>query len=200
MAVEIFIEPELEELSLEERSEEWHNLCKDLSMEGQLSLCNSQEGNINPPPYTYMDPKTQRIVSVLCPRKVLAKDYKASTIPLDVLKEISKASAGGWYSKIWICYDDVSDDPFVIGLLNNSVSFNGNLHMIARWGNEILPFEILEKKAIERMKKAVKSSYRNLKKEIDFVFEDIDSYCEGLLTGNSVVPSSDFSAPNFSTW
>lgn len=87
----------------------------------------------------FIDPKTSKIIRTLCPRLVDFREYKESTIPLDVLQEIQKCEKNGWYSKIQIAFDDKSPDPFVIGILPSEHSWNASRHLIARWGAELLP-------------------------------------------------------------
>jgi hypothetical protein len=198
MAIEIFIEPELEDLELTENSTEWFKICSELGLDTQLNYANKSEEK-KAPPYMFIDPKTSRIISTLCPRQVIYQNYKASTIPLDVLKEIQKAEKNGWYSRICICYDDQSPDPFVIGFTHSEHSWNCNLHLIARWGGELLPFEILEQKAIQRMQDAAKKALKELQFKVNSALEDIDFFNKCLLSGEKV-PEFNFSCREISKW
>ena len=59
MAVEIYLEPELEEMvGSEEVTAEWRQLAEELGMEGQLKLItpkSSGENDKNPSPYIHMN-------------------------------------------------------------------------------------------------------------------------------------------------
>ena len=162
MATEIFIEPELQELEQIENAQEWFEIASELGLTEQLKHADKSEDK-KAPPYMYVDPKTSRIIKTICPVQVDYKKYKASTIPLDVLKEIQKAETHGWYSKIHICYDDKSPDPFVIGFTKADSSWNADIHLIARWGAELVPFEILEQKAMSIMKLEASKAINELK-------------------------------------
>lgn len=155
MAVEIYLEPELlEMIGSPEVTTEWKQLAEELGMEGQLKLITpktSGDENKNPSPYIHMNAKAERIFCILCPEVVNYKKYDKSTIPREVLKEIVLAEKEKFFDKISIWYDDASPDPLVVGYIKID-SYNYVKHMIARFGDEILPIEILEAKAINRLK------------------------------------------------
>lgn len=198
MATEIFIEPELMELEQPEVAQEWFDICSELGLKHQLSHADKSEDK-KAPPYMYVDPKTSRIIKTLCPVQVKYADYKASTIPLDVLKEIHKAEKNGWYSKICICYDDKSPDPFVVGFTKAESEWNADIHLIARWGAELLPFEVLEQKAVARMKQEATDALRELKFKVEAALDDVNAFTNSLLTGKEV-PKLDFSVDNIRKW
>ncbi len=156
MAVEIYLEPELAEMvSNPEITEEWKQLAESLGMEGQLSLTKPKsegEADKNPSPYIHMNKKMERVFAVLCPEVVDYKKYDKSTIPREVLKEIALAEKEKFFDKICIWYDDASPDPLVVGYIKKG-SYDFTKHMIARFGDEVLPFEELEIKAENRLKK-----------------------------------------------
>jgi hypothetical protein len=156
MAVEIYLEPELEEMvGSVEVTEEWKQLAEELGMEGQLRLItpkSGEESDKNPSPYIHMNAKAERVFAILCPEVVDYKKYDKSTIPRDVLREIAMAERLKFFDKICIWYDDASPDPLVVGYIKVG-TYEHVKHMIARFGDEILPFEMLEEKAILRLKK-----------------------------------------------
>lgn len=158
MAVEIYLEPELEEMvGSKEVTAEWKQLAEELGMEGQLKLITpktSSENDKNPSPYIHMNKKAENVFAILCPEVVDYKKYDKSTIPRDVLKEIALAEKQQFFDKICIWYDDVSPDPLVVGYIKVG-TYEYVKHMIARFGDEILPFEVLERKAIDRLKKRI---------------------------------------------
>lgn len=198
MATEIFIEPELMELETPEIAQEWFDICSELGLEGQLKHADKSEDK-KAPPYMYVDPKTARIIKTLCPVEVKYTDYKASTIPLDVLKEIQKAEKNGWYNKIHICYDDKSPDPFVVGFTKAENAWSADIHLIARWGAELLPFEILEQKAIARMKDEAANALKELQFKINNALEDVDLFNKSLLGGTNI-PELNFRVNSISKW
>jgi len=190
MATEIFIEPELQDLEQAEHAQEWFEIASKLGLDAQLKHADKSEEK-KAPPYMYVDPKTSRIIKTLCPVQVKYKEYSASTIPLDVLKEIQKAEENGWYSMIHICYDDKSPDPFVIGFTKAESEWRADIHLIARWGAELLPFEQLEQKAIARVKDNATKALKKLKYELELALEDVDMFSKSLLEA-SQAPKLDF--------
>lgn len=198
MATEIFIEPELMELEQNEVAQEWFDICSELGLDKQLAHADKSEDK-KAPPYMYVDPKTSRVIKTLCPVQVKYADYKTSTIPLDVLKEIHKAEKNGWYSKICICYDDKSPDPFVVGFTKSESDWNADIHLIARWGAELLPFEVLEQKAVARMKQNAIDALKELQFRVKTALEDVDAFTNSMLTGKEA-PKLDFSVDSIRKW
>lgn len=175
MAVEIYLEPELSEMvGSSEVTEEWKQLAEELGMEGQLKLISPKsEGGTdkNPSPYIHMNKKAERVFAILCPEVVNYKKYDKSTIPREVLKEIALAEKEQYFDKICIWYDDASPDPVVVGYIKDG-SFNYIKHMIARFGDEILPFEVLESKAMARMKKRMSDKLQAAINGIDMTVDE----------------------------
>ena len=175
MAVEIYLEPELQEMvANEEVTAEWKQLAEELGMEGQLKLVSPKsEGGTdkNPSPYIHMNKKAERVFAVLCPEVVDYKKYDKSTIPREVLKEIALAEKEQYFNKICIWYDDASPDPLVVGYIKDG-PYDYIKHMIARFGDEILPFELLESKAIARMKKRMTDKLNAALNGIDMTLDE----------------------------
>lgn len=182
MATEIFIEPELAELEQPEIAQQWFEIASELGLTNQLIHADRSEEK-KAPPYMHVDAKTGRIIMTLCPVQVEYANYKASTIPLDVLKEIAKCEKNGWYSKICICYDDKSPDPFVLGFTHNESKWQRDIHLIARWGAELMPFEMLEQKAIERLRSTALRALKELEFKAKSAIEDVDNYIQTQLSG-----------------
>jgi hypothetical protein len=170
MAVEIYLEPELLEMvGSEEVTAEWKQLAEELGMEGQLKLIaskSSEENDKNPSPYVHMNKKAENVFAILCPEVVDYKKYDKSTIPREVLKEIALAEKEKFFDKICIWYDDASPDPLVVGYIKVG-TYEYVKHMIARFGDEVLPFEVLERKAIDRLKKRITDKLKATLASID---------------------------------
>jgi len=198
MATEIFIEPELQELEQVENAQEWFEIASQLGLDEQLKHADKSEEK-KAPPYMYIDPKTSAIIRTLCPVQVEYTKYRASTIPLDILKEIQKAEVNGWYDRIHICYDNKSPDPFVIGFTKAEHKWNADIHLIARWGAELLPFEVLEQKAIARVRAEAKEALRELKYKLENALEDIDMFTASLLGGKEI-PTLQFRIESINKW
>jgi hypothetical protein len=164
MAVEIYLEPELAEMvGNPEVTEEWKQLAESLGMQGQLNLIKPKsegEKDKNPSPYIHMNKKAERVFAILCPEVVDYKKYDKSTIPREVLKEIALAEKEQYFNSIKIWYDDASPDPLVVGYIKTG-TYEYVKHMIARFGDELLPFEELEIKATNRLMKYASETLQN---------------------------------------
>jgi hypothetical protein len=175
MAVEIYLEPELEEMvGSVEVTEEWRQLAEELGMEGQLKLIAPKlegEENKNPSPYIHMNAKAERVFAILCPEVVDYKKYDKSTIPRQVLREIALAEKEQFFDKICIWYDDASPDPLVVGYIKMG-NYEYVKHMIARFGDELLPFEELESKSIRRLKKRMTDRLKSALSAIDSTVDE----------------------------
>lgn len=175
MAVEIYLEPELEEMvGSVEVTEEWKQLAEELGMEGQLKLIapkSGEESDKNPSPYIHMNAKAERVFAILCPEVVDYKKYDKSTIPRDVLREIALAEKEKFFDKICIWYDDASPDPLVVGYIKVG-TYEYVKHMIARFGDELLPFEELERKSINRLKKRMTDKLKSALSGIDSTVDE----------------------------
>jgi hypothetical protein len=175
MAVEVYLEPELEEMvGSVEVTEEWKQLAEELGMEGQLKLIapkSGEESDKNPSPYIHMNAKAERVFAILCPEVVDYKKYDKSTIPRDVLREIAMAERLKFFDKICIWYDDASPDPLVVGYIQVG-TYEYVKHMIARFGDELLPFEELERKSINRLKKRITDKLKSSLSAIDATVDD----------------------------
>lgn len=175
MAVEIYLEPELEEMvGSVEVTEEWRQLAEELGMEGQLKLIapkSEGEENKNPSPYIHMNAKAERVFAILCPEVVDYKKYDKSTIPRQVLREIALAEKEQFFDKICIWYDDASPDPLVVGYIKMG-NYDYVKHMIARFGDELLPFEELESKSIRRLKKRMTDRLKSALSAIDSTVDE----------------------------
>lgn len=197
MSTEIFVEPELMELEQPENAQEWFEICSQLGLEGQVKHADRSEEK-KAPPYMHIDPKTNKIIMAICPVQVQYKDYSASTIPLDVLKEIQKAESNGWYQKIYICYDDKSPDPFVVGMTHGD-HWSAHLHLIARWGNELIPFEQLEAKAVRVLRDRAEKALRELQFNVNLALEDVDKFLRMNLAEQDL-PKLHFGIEDINKW
>jgi hypothetical protein len=168
MTTQIFIEPELEKLH--EHCEEWGQLCTGLGLQKQLKKIGKVEGVANP--YMKLDPRTERVYQMLCPRRELYTDYGAGTLPLEIVQEIHRCKENEWFAVMEIWYDDKSPDPFLVGYDSKK---GGNKFLIARWGDELLPFEQLVEKAINRYKEAYNWALNRLIMDCEGRKQDIEA-------------------------
>ncbi|WP_299116867.1 hypothetical protein [uncultured Winogradskyella sp.] len=171
MAVEIYLEPELQELTQnQELTEEWKKMCETLDLKGQIEMLPNKESS--PSPYLFMNSSMLKIFSILCPSVVDYTQYNKSTIPYEVLKEIAICKEKNYFDAIKIWYDDISPDPLVVGYMKNEGQYNETQHLIARFGDEVLPIEILKDKAIARLTKSISNQLKQISNSLTENIED----------------------------
>ena len=169
MITQIFIEPEQEKP--EESSREWEQLCIGLGLQKQLKKVGKIEKV--PIPYMKLDHRMSRVFRMLCPQRESYTAYEAGTLPLDVVQEIQRCKENEWFPMIEIWYDDKSPDPFLIGY--DGKKGEANKFLIARWGDELQPFEQLVIKAINCYKTAYTRALTLLIMDCEARKQDIDS-------------------------
>lgn len=123
---------------------------EELGMEGQLSMLKGESKSGSPSPYLFMNTNLMRVFSTLCPTAVPYTKYNKSTIPLEVLAQIALCEREGYFNSIKVWYDEISPDPVVVGYIK-SESHSETKHLIARFGDEVLPMEVLQEKAKSRL-------------------------------------------------
>lgn len=193
MATEIYLQPELEELVVDsEKRDEWVEKITSLGLEGQLKLTkNSEKGSVSP--YTFMNEQMKLVFSTLCPTKAETAKYDKSAIPLDVLSHIALCKQEKYFSKLEIWYDNKSPDPVLVGHLSDK--YNTAIHLIARWGDEIIPYEQLVEKAIRRYTTAFILSAQDCKQQCEAAIANGETIVKQLFAGAKSVWSIN---PSFS--
>lgn len=174
-------EPELQELIQPEANEKWKSLAEELGMEGQLSTTirkNDEEGSAIP--YMRINKRWHKIFKTICPDKSEYNKYSFSTIPLDGLAEIALCLHQKYFDKIEIWFDNVEKDPLIVGINNGKWSSDNKYYLVGRFGDEVLPLEELERKAINRMKSALEKRVSKLQKTLtesvhDYLDNDNDT-------------------------
>jgi hypothetical protein len=120
-----------------------------------------------------MNEVQKRVYETICPAKVKYKEYGKTTIPLDVLSLIALSEKEGYFDEIQIWYDDKNPDPIAVGSKKEG-SWNHVFYPIARWGHELMPFEMLRNEALQRYKHSTILSLKNKMHECKNKLENID--------------------------
>jgi len=182
MANEIYLQPELEELVVDaDKKSEWENIIKELGLKGQLSLTKNSEKN-SASPYTFMNEQMKLVFETLCPTKVAVEQYNKSVIPIDVLSHIALCRQEGYFKKLEIWYDNKTPDPVLVGYIDTS--YTPVIHIIARWGDEIIPYEALVEKAIARYTSTFKNAVEETKNDCVSALQNAEVLVKQLFSGN----------------
>lgn len=171
--VELFLQPELEEIVIDaDKKSEWEQKVKDLGLTGQLELtANSPKDSASP--YTFMNQQMKIVFETICPTKMLVEKYNKTAIPIEVLSHIALCKQEGYFKKMEVWYDDKNPDPVVVGYVTDSYS-SSILHIIARWGDEVVPYEQLVEKAIKRYTEAYKLAVQETRNKCEEYLKTAD--------------------------
>ena len=180
MAVQEFMIDEVKDIAENEgKATEWSELVEKLGLEGQRQLCSAAP--TSPIPFPHMNKEMIRVYEVLCPSKMLIKDYNKTTIPTRVLEIAGLCFMKEYFGKIEIWYDDKAPDPIVVGCDGE------DKYILARWAAEIEEYAVLRKKAIERKSREMKAKLEQSLYEARTALDrGIDGETERWLAGNWV--------------
>lgn len=181
MKSEIFLQPELEEIVVDpEKKTEWEEKIMNLGLEGQLKLTKNSPKNAASP-YTFMNEQMKLVFTTLCPTRAEVEKYDKSMIPIDVLSHVALCKQEGYFKKMEIWYDNKSPDPILVGHITKE--YSSPLHIIARWGDEIVPYELLVEKAIRRYTEAFKLAVKDTMSKCEAALSDSETKVKQLFAG-----------------
>lgn len=132
-----------------EQSAEALALCQQLELEGQLPK-KGEEVSTARFPYRLMTDEEQFVYNQLCPEKCSIKSYRNDPIPLEVLKTAvyakSLCDSRVDYLEVWAAETSRVKDPILVG---RASPYSGAIYILARWGEELLPLQVLSPDAIK---------------------------------------------------
>ena len=145
----------LEDIKLETpaQSNEAIALCEELGMKGQIKLIvkNDSGDAIARFPYRLITDEERFVFKVLCPESSSLAEYRNEPVPVEVLREIKRAREAGIDSfEIWSASSRLVKDPVVVGRKAGAPSWSSEQYLIARWGDELLPLEVLLPDAVKK--------------------------------------------------
>jgi hypothetical protein len=117
-----------------------------LNLVGQLGLTNKETDTRFP--YRKMTKAEREVFGVICPYKTRIENYSDGLIPVRVLQVAAHAAATQHCDWLEIWHPESSDikDPFLVGRIGSKQSngYTDSFYLLARWGEELLPFEQME--------------------------------------------------------
>jgi hypothetical protein len=126
-----------------------------------------------PFPVIPMQPIELFTYGVICRKRTKIEEYDAQLIPLDCLQAYKHAKDSGLFFKfeIWSVYEVSINDPVIVGY-SGTEAWNEKPCIIARWGNELLPLQVL----IPEAKKIVADVVRKKKRLLKERLEDLEEF------------------------
>lgn len=135
-------------------------LAKKLNLTGQISLSDTNTDTRFP--YPQMTKEQHLIFKTLFPESSPVESFKGGIIPLRVLQVIAFCKdfpqtkyMEVWHSRLY------REDPILTGREDN---YRGDVYLLARWGESLLSFDALAKKAMP----LIKATYtKNIKEALE---------------------------------
>lgn len=157
--VEIFLEPELEELVSEpDKLKEWHEAVARLGLDGQKKIAAPEK---SPIPFPIINQQMRLVYSTLCPAHEELKKFSDTAIPLRVLQVAELCQRESYFGELHVWHNNQEKDPILVGVKQDpELSWRKTEYIVARWGDELRSFAELKTLAIARFKedKAAKLS------------------------------------------
>lgn len=176
MNVETFeIEEVKDEAGIMASDSEAQELIIKLGLEGQKTLLNTE--TVTRLPYRQMTVDEMFTYSILCPRKSKLKEFSSEIIPVRVLQVAAHALECGFFTEIWVWSAEMASvkDPVLVGITKDkNTQWGGELHyLLARWGKELEPLEIL-------FEKAKQMRLRYLKGKAATIIHEVNAWAQGI--------------------
>ena len=165
-----------------ENFDECKALADKLGLEGQVPFFNGEKKEVAP--YRKMTAQENLVYTNLLSTKTRLNKYSDSAIPLRVLQVASHAVDIGICDFIEVWHKPNADikDPLLVGVKGSEDS--GQRFILARWGEELLPFIELCKIVKPFIAASIKEKLDHAKREIDSV-TNVDILADrAILTGS----------------
>ena len=175
MAVETYVETELQDLITDvEKNEEWKKKVEELGLAGQVEMI---AGKKSPIPFPIMNSAMKNVYKTLCPRSQDVTKYARTTIPSRVLEMIGLCVKENYFPILKVWFDDVQPDPILVGYTKDN-EWDGERHIIARWGDELRSYPELREIARKRL-------VESQTPKIAVYVSSLDARVQSFLDGNS---------------
>ncbi len=118
MQIEIYLEDEIKDMiaDVPER-EKWEQQCRDLGLDGQLSLAQPEKSVM---PFTAMTREQYRVYSLVCSEKCELREFRKEAIPLRVLSIAALADTEQYFTRLEIWSEPSGLDPLLVGKIGRS--------------------------------------------------------------------------------
>lgn len=173
-----------------EACDEARRLIEELGLAGQQATTTESGPRC---PYRQWKMREQIVYELLCPTREDVKNYEADSIPLRVLQVLSHAKSLGIYEafKINSAANPAIKDPVLLGVPNGEQWDASKWHLLARWGDELDEFPIMERKAAAIHKQKLILEASKAKGEAAAIIERLQ------VTPDDCVALLDLTAPQF---
>lgn len=144
--VETFIAEEKKELMEEDKAKELRAQAEAAGLTGQIQMLD-KSGEVGPIPFVRMDERIRRVIELITPVETKVEEFDKEPIPLAAIAMVMLAKEKQYFpGGIYVTHSFTDPDPFIIGHVKRYYPSEG-VYLLARWGPERVPFEILETRA-----------------------------------------------------
>jgi hypothetical protein len=163
MKVETYEIAEVKE-ETEQQNAEAVQLCEQLGLTGQLKKSTAETAVRFP--YRLMHDDELFIYGILCPEQSDVHSFSNEPIPLEVLKTIAYVKSLGVFKvlMVWSASSKAVKDPVLVGYIESQ--WHGSPYLIARWGEELLPLEVLLPDALKKWWTQRRSALRQIEQQV----------------------------------
>jgi hypothetical protein len=147
-------------------------LVEKLGLTGQKKLINPNTGTRLP--YPQLTALENLVFRLYCPETTVVEEYKSGIIPVRVLQVVLHCRDNGWFPRIEVWHpEDVKTDPVLLGRTKDN-SWEGELYLLARWGNELKEFAQLVLEAKDKWITNYRTDLAKAKTRIASDLENLD--------------------------
>lgn len=163
-------------------------LIEEMGLEGQQSrVKRTDTGETKRNPYRLMSIDEVFVYGEICPKRTVLTKYADGPVPLRVLQVAAHAKSLFERLEVWHPESAAEKDPVLVGV--NGYEWNPRERFIlARWGEELLPFSELMTKAAKLYRDRVRGALADAKALIEADISRIESLPDTVLK-TSTVPS-----------
>lgn len=168
------------------QSTEARALIESLDLDGQRSLLaeSRDTGTIVRNPYRRMTQTEDRIYRAVCPQVEEISRYSDGPIPLRVLQVA--AHAKDLFPRLEVWFEPGSRyDPLLVGCDNTSTYSIKERHMLARWGDVLLPMDELAAMAAKKLRAGWEKTLRDAIGTRQRFLDSLDAQVAAYLGGQS---------------
>lgn len=161
-------------------------LIASLGLGGQRRLLNPD--TVTRQPYRLITKEENAVFTTLFPNQSKLCDYADGIIPLRVLQLVAHAKESGFFNKGFYVWhpEPGKSDPVLVGHVERPVQTwtTTDTYLLARWGDALLPFEDLRKKAAAVLVSKWKVALAQVQQQVKFCADNLELCAESMVQGN----------------
>ncbi len=167
----------------EEKVEEAKELIEQLNLEGQKELIKGEKVF----PYRKMTKQERVVYKAICPEVTPVNKFSDSIIPVRVLQVIAHVKEFDFITiEVWHQPNADIKDPILVGRKGDTWRTDVEYYLLARWGEELQPFEVLFERAVKVLTAKVRAQALSAKREIEGMLTGTEEMVRGrLMEGNT---------------